>query len=187
MNEEINKALQTIKNGGLILYPTDTVWGIGCDATNDKVCKKVSGLKNNPSDKPLICLVSSDAMLNRIVSDVPEIAWDLIDESVNPLTIVLPNGKGVCKSVLAEDGSIAVRFVKNGLLQQLIHNFGEPIISTSANLHGNNFAKSFSKIDGVIKCGVDFVIDETNFPLGTNKPSSIIKVGASNEIKIIRA
>lgn len=186
LKEEIRTTITALKEGKVILYPTDTIWGLGCDATKQEACDQIGKLKQRSSSKSFVCLVSSDAMLNRVVRDVPEIAWDLLDEANEPLTLVLPNSTGLAKGVAAEDGSAAFRMIKEGPLHRIIHQLGKPIVSTSANLSGNIPALTLEEVDTEIREKVDYVVNQTGFPKGTKKPSSIIKVGMGSEIQIIR-
>ena len=183
---EIRTTITALKEGKVLLYPTDTIWGLGCDATNQEACDKIGTIKQRDASKSFVCLVSSDAMLNRVIKDVPEIAWDLFDEAVEPLTLILPDAKGLAKGVAAEDGTAAFRMIKEGPLHRIIHQFGKPIVSTSANVSGNAPALTLEEVDQEIKKQVDHIVNPEGFPIGTKKPSSIIKIGLGSEIKIIR-
>ncbi len=186
LKEEIRSTITALKEGKVILYPTDTIWGLGCDATNQKACDRITRMKQRSAAQSFVCLISSDAMLNRVIKDVPEIAWDLFDEAVEPLTLILPDAKGLAKGVAAEDGTAAFRMIKEGPLHRIIHQFGKPIISTSANFAVNKAPLSFELIDDEIKGQVDYTVNANGFPVGTKKPSSMIKVGLGSEIQIIR-
>ena len=183
---EIRTTITALKEGKVLLYPTDTIWGLGCDATNQEACDKIGTIKQRDASKSFVCLVSSDAMLNRVIKDVPEIAWDLFDEAVEPLTLILPDAKGLAKGVAAEDGTAAFRMIKEGPLHRIIHQFGKPIVSTSANVSGNAPALTLEEVDQEIKKQVDHIVSPEGFPKGTKKPSAIIKIGLGSEIKIIR-
>jgi L-threonylcarbamoyladenylate synthase len=159
---------------------------LGCDATHQEACDKIGTIKQRDASKSFVCLVSSDAMLNRVIKDIPEIAWDLFDEAVEPLTLILPDAKGLAKGVAAEDGTAAFRMIKEGPLHRIIHQFGKPIVSTSANVSGNAPALTLEEVDQEIKKQVDHIVSPEGFPKGTKKPSSIIKIGLGSEIKIIR-
>lgn len=177
--------LEEIKAGKTLLYPTETVWGLGCDASNEDAVNRIFELKQRSDSKNLVCLVSDDAMLNRLFPEIPEIAWELFDESDKPLTLVLPNAQGIAKNVGAEDGSAAVRIIRSGPVHKLIYNFRKPIISTSANLSGNQACKTYSELNpSIIDC-VDVIADwdESNM---TGKPSSIIKIEVDGQFKILR-
>ncbi len=156
---DIQKCLEVLRTGGTILYPTDTIWGIGCDATNEKAVEKIYALKKRSESKSLIVLVSDDGMLNRFVKNIPALAWDLIDMADKPLTIIYDAAKGIAKNVLAEDGSIAVRKTSDEFCQRLIHKFGKPIVSTSANISGENAPKNFSEVSDEIKKTVDYIVN----------------------------
>ena len=191
---EIQKCLVVLRSGGTILYPTDTIWGIGCDATNEKAVEKVFAIKQRTESKSLIALVSDDGMLNRFVKDVPELAWDLIElnndeddfEEHKPLTIIYDAGRGFAKNVLAADGSIGVRMASDDFCKRLIHKFAKPIVSTSANISGAVAPHNFSEIaDEIIKT-VDYVVAWRQNETGNAKPSSIIRLKTNGEFKIIR-
>ncbi|NAS11272.1 L-threonylcarbamoyladenylate synthase [Poritiphilus flavus] len=182
---ELKNCLEILSGGGLILYPTDTVWGIGCDASNAEAVKKIYELKQRPDSKALICLVSNDAMLERHVEKVPEAAYDIIDLSSKPTTIVYDQPKGVASNLIAEDNTLAIRIASDKFCQYLISAFKKPIVSTSANLAGQPTPKSFSEISGPILKGVDYVVNlERN--LTKSKPSSIIKLSNDGTVKVIR-
>lgn len=185
MKEEIQKCIEVLKAGGLILYPTDTVWGIGCDATNESAVAKVFELKQRQDSKSLIIIVSSDGMLQKYVEEVPDLAWDIIDISNKPTTIIYSNGKNLAKNCLAEDFSIGIRLIKNGFANQLVHHFKKPIISTSANISKSNTPKRFEEINEDVKNGVDFIVNE-HFDSGNKSASSILKLEINGEIKVLR-
>ncbi len=185
MTEEINKCIEVLKSGGLILYPTDTVWGIGCDATNEKAVQKIYALKQREDSKALICLVANDAMLERHIEKVPETAYDIIDLSTKPTTIIYDNPKGIAKNLIAPDNTLAVRVASDKFCKYLINKFKKPIVSTSANISGRPTPRSFDKISEHILKGVDYVVNlHRNEKNGT--PSSIIKLGNDGTVKIIR-
>ncbi len=185
MINEINKCIEILKMGGLILYPTDTVWGIGCDATNEAAVKKIYQLKQREDTKSMIVLVANDAMLNKQVVEVPELAWNIIDIATKPTTIVYPIAKNLAKNLVAENESIALRMVKEGFVNQLVYRFNKPLVSTSANLSHKTTPTNFLEISDEIKAGVDFIVNQ-KFDTGNHQPSSIIKLGLAGEIKIIR-
>ena len=186
MREEIQQALSVLREGGLILYPTDTVWGIGCDASNPEAVKKVYDLKNRADSKALITLVASEVMLERTVIEMPDIAWDLIDAAEKPLTIIYQEVKGIAHNAIAEDGSCAIRLPKDNFCQQLVQRLGKPLISTSANTSGNPTPQSFQDIEPSILSGVDYVVNLRQQEKSKNTPSSIILLKNNGEIKIIR-
>lgn len=185
MNEDLKKAVDVLRNGGVILYPTDTIWGLGCDAGNARAVERIFKIKQRADSKSMLSLVASDGMLQQFVSEVPEAAWQLIDAAINPLTIIYDNPKGIAENLLAEDGSAGFRITSEpysrGLCQRLRH----PVVSTSANISGKPSPKQFSDIDPEILNAVDYIAE-----YGRNNkeslPSNIIKVTDSNVITIIR-
>ena len=186
MKEDLSKCLTVLQNGGLILYPTDTVWGIGCDATNSDAIKKIYDLKGRITSKALITLVSSEVMLERTVVDIPSIAWDLIDAATSPLTIIYDKVKGISDTAIAEDGTCGIRLTDDSFCKQLIQRFGKPIISTSANQSGQPTPMIFSEIDEHILKGVDFVVNFRQNENDKKTASNIIKLQNNGAIKIIR-
>jgi len=185
LTTEINKCIEILKNGGIILYPTDTVWGIGCDATNAVAVDKIFQLKQRTASKSLIVLVANEGMLQNHVVDVPELAWDIIDIATSPTTIIYPKGKNLAKNVLAQDGSIAIRLIKDNFCTQLLQKFRKPIVSTSANMSETPTPLSFSSISTALKDSVDYVVNP-QFDNGTHKPSALLKIGMGGEIEVIR-
>lgn len=185
MTQEINNAIETLKKGGLILYPTDTIWGIGCDATNEDAVKKIYTLKQRIDSKALICLVSNDAMLERHVKEVPEAAYDIIDYANKPTTIIYDNPKGIAKNLIAQDNSLGIRVATDKFCKYLITNYRKPIVSTSANISGLPSPKSFKEINPAILKGVDYIVNLQREELMTI-PSSIIKIGSGGLVKVIR-
>ena len=186
MKEDIQNCLNTLREGGIILYPTDTVWGIGCDASNPQAIQKIYDLKGRTSSKALITLVGSEVMLERTVINMPEIAWDLIESANKPLTLIYDEVKGIAPNAIAEDGSCGIRLSKDTFCQQLIQRLGKPIISTSANVSGEETPKDFKSISDTILKGVDFVVNYRQNETISQKSSNIIKLKNNGEIKIIR-
>lgn len=186
MKEDIQNCLNTLREGGIILYPTDTVWGIGCDASNPQAIQKIYDLKGRTSSKALITLVGSEVMLERTVLNMPEIAWDLIESANRPLTLIYDEVKGIAPNAIAEDGSCGIRLAKDTFCQQLIQRLGKPIISTSANVSGEETPKDFRSISDTILKGVDFVVNYRQNEATSQKSSNIIKIKNNGEIKIIR-
>jgi len=184
VREEIEKAFEVIKNGGIILYPTDTIWGIGCDPKNEKALEKINILKKR-SGKHFIVLVESERLLSRYAKIIPDVCYDLIDFSEKPLTIIYPKGQFVAKQVLANDGSIGIRVVKDKFCSTLIQKLKSGITSTSANVSEDKSPTKFEDISDTIKNGVDYIV---NLPLSTKNPipSQIIKIGENSEVTIIR-
>ncbi len=185
MNEEIQKAIEVLTAGGLILYPTDTIWGIGCDATNSEAVEKIYTLKKRPGTKTMICLVANDFMLEQHVTHIPEVAYDILDLATKPTTIVYDGPKGVAKNLIAKDNTLAIRVAKDKFCQYLIGKFKKPIVSTSANLAGEPSPKSFKEIDEQILKGVDYIVN-LDRDKEKSTPSSIIKLGADGTVKVIR-
>lgn len=185
MKEEIEKALEVLRNGGVILYPTDTVWGIGCDATNAEAVNKIFALKKRSESKALICLVHNVAMLEQHVEEVPEPAYDIIDFSDKPTTIIYDKPRKVANNLIAEDNTLAIRVVKHEFCEKLIYKLRKPLVSTSANISGEPTPQSFSQIAPEILKGVDYVVNlqRTNI---SDKPSAVIKIGNDRTVKVIR-
>lgn len=186
MEEEIKNALEVLRKGGTVLYPTDTVWGIGCDARNKEAVAKVFKLKQRAEYKSMVVLVSDETMVNRYVKEVPAIAWELIENADEPLTIIYPDGRMLAEKLIAADGSIGIRLVKDDFCKTLIHKFGKPLVSTSANISGESTPMSFSDIKLDILNKVDYIVNFRQKEINATKPSSIIKVAMNGEIKIIR-
>ncbi len=186
MINDIKQALEVLRNGGVILYPTDTIWGLGCDATNEKAVQRVYEIKKRSDSKSMLVLLDSPAKLQAYVSEVPDMAWDLIELSEKPLTIVYPDAKNLAKNLVAEDGSVGIRITKEAFSKQLCEIFRLPIVSTSANISGTPSPMFFSEISPEIISQVDFVVGYRQDDKGTSAPSSIIKLGVGNQIQIIR-
>lgn len=186
MNEDIKQAFDVLVAGGLILYPTDTIWGIGCDATNEDAVRKVYELKRRIDSKALITLLDNPVKLDYYISDVPEIAWDLIELTDKPLTIIYEGARNVASNLIAEDGSLAIRITKEKFSQTLCQRFRKAIVSTSANISGKPSPQSFIDISEEIKSGVDYIVKYRQSERSDSKPSSIIKLGRSGQIQIIR-
>lgn len=185
MQTEIQKALQVLKNGGLILYPTDTVWGIGCDATNPEAVKKVYALKQREDSKALICLVADDRMLKKYVKRVPEVALNIIDVTDKPTTIIYDDAQNLAENLIAEDGTIAIRIPDDEFCFQLCRKLNGAIVSTSANISGFPTPNSYKEIQQEVLKGVDYVVNLHHEKI-CSKPSSIIKLSNNGVVKIIR-
>ena len=185
MQTEINNALKALKNGGLILYPTDTVWGIGCDATNPEAVKKVYELKQRIDSKALICLVADDRMLKKYVKKIPEVALNIIEVTDKPTTIIYDDAQNLAANLIAEDGTIAIRIPDDEFCFQLCRKLNGAIVSTSANLSGFPTPKSFKEIQQEVLKGVDYVVNLHHEKI-CDKPSSIIKLSNNGVVKIIR-
>lgn len=183
---EIEKAISVLKNGGTILYPTDTIWGIGCDATNESAVKKVFEIKKRTDTKSMLVLLDSENKLQTYVKEVPEIAWELIEVADSPLTIIYPNAKNLASNIISDDKSIGIRIVKDLFCSKLIAKYRKPIVSSSANISGKNSPDSFLEIDEEIKSSVDYIVNYKQNELKKNKASAILKVGVNSKIEIIR-
>jgi L-threonylcarbamoyladenylate synthase len=185
LKEEIFRVTKVLKDGGVILYPTDTIWGIGCDARNEAAVQRIYQLKNRAEEKSMLILVDNENRLNRYVKSIPEAAWDLIEYSDKPLTIVFDGAMGVSPSIISVDGSLGVRVVKEGFCHRMLHRFGHAVVSTSANISGEPSPTSFGQISAQIKASVDYVVGESFSPRA-GKPSTIIKLTSDSKITILR-
>ena len=183
---DIRAAIDVMKRGGTILYPTDTIWGIGCDATNPEAVRKVFEIKQREDSKALICLVDSPGRLQRYVRNVPDVAWDIIDLATKPTTIILNGAAGLAPNLLAEDGSVGLRVTAEVFSQQLCYRFQKAIVSTSANISGQPAPQTFADISDEIKNAVDYVYLSRQRDTSRHEPSSIIKFTPSGEVTIIR-
>lgn len=177
--------IDTLKGGGTILYPTDTIWGIGCDATNVEAIEKIFEIKKREKNKSVIILVESEKRLQDLV-EVPEMAWDIMDLSEKPVTIVYDSPKGLPKELLAEDGSIGIRLVKDPYLKKLIGKLNQPLVSTSANLSGEKSPMKFSDISSEIINSVDAVAEENHDKLSEYSGSSVIRMWTDGRVKVLR-
>lgn len=186
MIEDIKKACEIMQAGGLILYPTDTIWGIGCDATNEAAVKRVYDLKQRVDNKAMLVLIDSNAKLNGYVSNIPDIAWDLIAIADRPLTIIYPDAKNLASSLLAEDGSVGIRISNEEFSRKLCERFRKPLVSTSANISGQPSPANFSEISEEIKNGVDYIVKYRQDDMSKSRPSGIIKLGEGGLIQVIR-
>jgi L-threonylcarbamoyladenylate synthase len=183
---EIEKCLEVLKSGGLILYPTDTIWGIGCDATNETAVAKIFALKERDDSKSLIVLLDQTGRLASYVKDVPQQAYELMELSEEPLTIVLDGARNVAANLIAADGSIGIRIVKDEFCRNLVTRLRKPLVSTSANITGETPPAGFQDISSKIKSGVDYIVRLRQHEKSAAKPSVILKVGAGGKIKFIR-
>ena len=186
MKEDIRRALDVLNKGGVILYPTDTIWGIGCDATNEEAVSRVYAIKRRTDAKALITLVDSEAKIQGYVREIPDVAWQLIDCSTRPLTIIYDGARHLAPNLLAEDGSVAIRLTREAFSRELCLRFHRPIVSTSANLSGEPSPATFDDISEDIKQAVDYVCTSRRDDRTPVRPSSIIKLAANGEVKIIR-
>jgi len=186
LKTEIEKALTVLKNGGVILYPTDTVWGLGCDATNADAVEKINTIKGRASDKSFIILLDNDSKLQSYINEVPEVAYDLIEYAEHPLTIIFSGAKNLAKNVISADGSVGIRIIKHDFVQQLLQRFRKPITSTSANISGQPTPRFFDEIDAEIKESVDYIVDWEQDLRNNKKPSTIMKLSPSGQFSFIR-
>ncbi len=184
--EDIKQCLAVLKAGGVILYPTDTVWGIGCDATNAEAVKKVYEIKHRADSKALLTLVDNPDRIARYVRDVPSVAWDMMDVADKPLTIIFDGAQGLAADLLAEDGSVGIRVTKEDFSRELCYRFQKPITSTSANISGEPSAANFGEVSEEIKNAVDYVVKFRQKEKTHPKPSSIVRLWADGRVKIIR-
>ena len=186
MTEDIKKACEVMAAGGIILYPKDTIWGIGCDATNEKAVQRVYELKRRADNKAMLVLMDSEAKLDRYVSDVPDIAWDLISVSDKPLTIIYSSAKNLATNLLGADGSVGIRITNEEFSKKLCERFRKPLVSTSANVSGEPSPANFSEVSEVIKEGVDYIVSYHQDDMSKAAPSGIIKLGAGGLVQVIR-
>ncbi len=186
LQDEIKKAVEVLRKGGVILYPTDTVWGIGCDATNAEAVKRVYEIKRRVDSKAMICLVDSEARLCRYVRNVADVTWSMIELATKPLTVIYDNATGLAENLLAEDGSVGIRVTREEFSKELCYRFQKPIVSTSANISGEPTAQKFDDIDEEIKNAVDYVVRYNQRCKEKHLPSSIVKIKANGEFTIIR-
>jgi L-threonylcarbamoyladenylate synthase len=186
MHDDIKKALEVLKAGGIILYPTDTIWGIGCDATNEKAVERIYTIKKREDSKSMLVLMENPALLERYVDDVPEIAWDLVEVATTPLTVIYQNAKNLAKNLVGDDGSIGIRFTKEAFTVQLLQRFRKPLVSTSANISGKKSPAFFDEITDEIKSQVDYIVEFRQDDTTPAQASSIIKLGAGGRIDIVR-
>lgn len=185
-SEDLRSAVETLKKGGLILYPTDTIWGIGCDATNSDAVKKIYNLKKRADSKSMLVLVNNEAALERIVDEVPDVAWDLLEAVVNPITIIYDGAVNVAPELVAQDGSLGIRITNEKFSNELCRRLGRPIVSTSANISGEKSPSNFSEITSEIKQGVDYIVEYRRDENKESLPSNIVKLGKKGEVKVIR-
>ncbi|MBE5033344.1 L-threonylcarbamoyladenylate synthase [Gallalistipes aquisgranensis] len=186
MEEEIARALEVLRKGGVILYPTDTVWGIGCDATNERAVQRIYELKRSENKKGMLVLMASADQTARYVDKAPEVAWQLMEVADKPLTLILPGAVGVAPNLIPEEGTLGVRVPRHAFCEGLLRRLGRPLVSTSANLSGEPAPASFGDISQEIRDGVDYAVDPRCEGDATGRASSIILLGEGGEVKIIR-
>ena len=185
LKEEVRKACEVLKKGGIILYPTDTIWGIGCDATNEEAVKRVYELKHREDSKAMLILLDDVGKLASYV-EVPDVAYDLLEVSDKPMTIIYPNAKNLATNLIAQDRTVGVRITSEAFTKALLRLFRRPIVSTSANISGEPSPRCFAEISDAVKNAVDYVVDYRQEEKTNPAPSSIIKLGVGGEIQIIR-
>lgn len=186
MNEEVKKACTILAKGGIILYPTDTIWGIGCDATNEEAVRRVYEIKQRVDSKSMLVLIDSPDFLECYVTELPEVALSLIEVADKPLTIIYSGAKNLAPNLIAEDGSVGIRVTNEEFSKNLCARFKKPIVSTSANISGHAAPGNFSEIDENIIKSVDYIVDFRRQEKTKSKPSGIVKLGKGGEIQIIR-
>ena len=186
MNDDVLKALEILQNGGVILYPTDTIWGLGCDATNAEAVKRIYEIKQREDSKSMLVLMENINLLERYMDEVPEVAYDLIELSEKPMTVIYPGAKNLASNLIAEDGSIGIRITSESFTQRLIQRFKKPIVSTSANISGQPSPANFSEISDEIKAAADYIVEYRQDEMEPASPSSIVKLGIGGEIQILR-
>jgi len=184
--EDIQQAVDVMRRGGIILYPTDTVWGIGCDARNAEAVKRVFALKRRDDSKALICLVDSANRMQQYSRSIPDVAWDLIDYAERPLTLIVDDAINLAPNLVAEDGSIAIRVTRERISHDLCYRFQKAVVSTSANLSGQPAPRNFMEISPEIIQGVDYVMKARQNDVTKGKPSQIVKISKDGQITFIR-
>jgi len=184
--DDISQCLEVLKNGGIILYPTDTIWGIGCDATNPVAVERIYQLKKRTDSKSMLVLLENENLLPSYINEVPEVAWDLIEIAERPITIIYPGAKNMAKNLIASDGTIGIRITKDAFCSQLVKSFRKPIVSTSANISGEMSPGSFIEISSKVLDAVDYIVKYRQDDHKRSQVSEIIKVGLGGEIEILR-
>ncbi|MBR1499925.1 MAG: threonylcarbamoyl-AMP synthase [Bacteroidaceae bacterium] len=185
--EDIRTAVQTLRQGGLILYPTDTIWGIGCDASNEEAVRRIFELKRREDSKAMICLVDSANRMQRYLRQVPDVAWDLVEFAEKPLTLILDGAVNLAPSLIAEDGSVGLRVTRENISHELCYRFERAVVSTSANISGEPSPACFAEVSDEIKQGVDYIMKSRQNDTSKAKPSQIIKLSLDGQVKIIRS
>lgn len=184
--DEVKKAIEVMKQGGVILYPTDTVWGIGCDATNEDAVRRIYEIKRRDDSKAMICLVDNIDRLARYVRNVADVTWDMMELTTKPLTVIFPEVSGLAKNLVAEDGSAGFRVTSEEFSHELCYRFQKPIVSTSANISGEPTARKFDEISEEIKNSVDYVVRYNQRCKEKHQPSSIVKIDEKGCFEVIR-
>ncbi len=186
MKEDIENALRVLREGGVILYPTDTIWGVGCDATNQHAVKRIYDIKERSEEKSMIILVDTENRIPSYVSTMPEVAWDLVELSEKPLTIIYPGAKNLAENLIAPDRSIGIRVTGDSFCIKLISRLKKPIVSTSANISGEKPPANFHEINPLLMNKVDYVVKHRQDDISQSSPSGIIKLGKGGEVEVIR-
>lgn len=186
MNTDISNAVEILKKGGIILYPTDTIWGIGCDATNSEAVARIYALKQREETKSMLVLVDNETRILRYVKEVPEITWQLIETNDRPMTIIYPDAINLATNLVSSDKTIGIRVTSDEFCQKLISKLNKPLVSTSANISGQASPALFNEISDEIKNGVDYIVNWRQNDAAKQPASQIIKVGLGGEIEIIR-
>lgn len=184
--EDLHRAVEVMKQGGVILYPTDTVWGIGCDATNEKAVERVYEIKRRSDSKALIVLVDSEAKVESYVSEVPSVAWEVMELNTRPTTVIFDGARNLAPNLLADDGSVGMRISGEAFSKELCRRMGRAIVSTSANISGEPAPQNFDEISDEIKTAVDYVVNYRRDDRTQTVPSTIIRLGLHGEVKVIR-
>ncbi|MCY7349124.1 MAG: threonylcarbamoyl-AMP synthase [Cytophagaceae bacterium] len=185
MQFDYREVLQHLRRGGVILYPTDTIWGVGCDASNAAAVQRVFDLKQRDAAKALVVLIADVGQLTQYVVQVPDVAWEWVDFAEKPLTVIYPKGKNVAPNVLAPDGSLAIRLVKDEFCKNLVYRYGRALVSTSANVSGQPAPDRFEAISEEIKRGVDYIL-QPPVALQPALPSTIVRLGLGGEVEFLR-
>ncbi len=185
LNQEIQNTLEVLQNGGIILYPTDTVWGIGCDASNEEAVDKIYKLKKRAETQSMIVLMNGDKMIHNTFKEVPDVAWQIMDLSEKPTTLILDKPQNIAKNLIATDNTLGIRVIKDSFCFKLLEKLRKPLVSTSANISGKPTPMNFSEISKEIINGVDYVVNLSREKKCGN-PSTIIKIALDNQVKVIR-
>lgn len=186
MENNVAAAVETLRNGGIILYPTDTVWGLGCDAANEEAVAKIYALKQSENKKSMLVLCSDADMIVRYVDKAPAIAFEVMEMADSPLTAILPGARGLAANLIPEECTLGVRIPDHEFCSRMLRKFGRPVVSTSANISGENTPKTLAEVTKQIIYGADYVVDPRCEGKSTRKPSAIIAFGEGGEVKIIR-
>src|ERR1700743_593938 len=186
LRDEVAKAFKVLQEGGIILYPTDTIWGIGCDATNTEAVKKIYALKQRDEAKSMIILLDTENKMKSYIQEVPSIAYELIEYAENPLTLVMPGAKNISPALISADGSVGVRVAKHDFCQQLIQKLRKPLVSTSANISGRPSPQNFGQVEQEIIDGVDYVVDLDQHSKEIKDPSTIMRLEPDGRFEFIR-